>query len=88
MFLVQFLLDGADEGGWVGGVLEGVFEGVFMENAADIFLNELNLMGEGLDGDEQIGAVDKILIFLGEAGPQIIGISLYFIPKSLATYCR
>ena len=80
MLLVQSLLDGVDEGGGVGGVLECGFEGVFVEDVADVLLNELNLMGEGLDGDEQIGAVDKILVFLGEGGPQVGGISLYFIP--------
>ena len=79
MLLIQSLLDGVDKGGWVGRVLLCAFEGVFVEYMADVLLNELNLMGEGLDGDEQIGAVDKILIFLGEGSPQVGSISLDFI---------
>jgi hypothetical protein len=42
-----------------------------MKNAADIFLDGLDLMSECLDAGEQVGAIDQILILLSESASEI-----------------
>ena len=80
LFLVYFLLNTAHHVTLIFTGFIVIFGAFLPKNSADTLLDSRYLMCELLDGNEQIGAINKILILAGECGPELSCIFLDFLP--------